>query len=57
MSVYLRNVDISVGALVLYQDPHSLNPWVCVVVDTPAYDGFVTLLLPDGRTTQANRMY
>ena len=57
MSVYLRNVEVSVGALVLYQDPHSLNPWVCVVVDKPAYDGFVTLLLPDGRTTQANRMY
>ena len=57
MSVYLRNVEVTVGALVLYQDSRSLEPWVCVIVDKPAYDGFVTLLLPDGRTTQVNRMY
>ena len=50
--------EIYVGGLVLYQDPHSLEPWVAVVVDTTVdYDGFITLLLPDGRTTQANRMY
>jgi len=47
-----------VGALVLYQDSHSLEPWVCVVIrNHSTYDGFVTLLLPDGRTTQVNRMY
>ena len=58
MSVYLRNVDVRVGALVLYQDPRSLEPLVAVVVDTTVdYDGFITLLLPDGRITQANRMY
>ncbi len=57
MSVYLRKVEVCVGELVLYQDPYSLEPWVCVVADLGGYDGFVTLLLPDGRTKQANRMY
>lgn len=46
------------GALVLYQDPRSLEPWVCVIVETRnSYDGFVTLLTPNGSRVQANRMY
>ena len=58
MSVYLREVDVCVGALVLLQDPFSLEPLVAVVVDaTVDYNGFIKLLLPDGRITQANRMY
>ena len=59
MSVYLRNVDVRVGALVLYQDPRSLEPWVCVIVEDVSnnYDGFVALLAPNGSTILANRMY
>ena len=60
--VYLRNVDVRVGALVLYQDPRSLEPWVCVIVDdgrdaVTFGKGFVTLLTPNGSRVQANRQY
>ena len=57
--VYLRNVEVCVGALVLYQDPRSLEPWVCVIIEDKGvgYDGFVTLLTPSGTRVQANRMY
>ena len=57
MSVYLRNVEIRIGALVLFHSPRSLEPLVSVVVNANDTNGFVTLLLPDGTIKQANKMY
>ena len=57
---YLSNRETDVGTLVLYQDARSLEPQVCVVVATSksgAFQGFVELLLPNGKTAQVNGSY
>lgn len=60
MSVYLSDAEIHIGTLVLYQDTRSLESQVCVVVATSkrgAFQGFVELLLPNGKIAQVNRSY
>tara|TARA_Y100000034_G_scaffold103120_2_gene128427 strand:- start:1248 stop:1442 length:195 start_codon:yes stop_codon:yes gene_type:complete len=58
--VYLREVEIKVGALVLYTEPRSLEPLVCVVTKDRAgnMDGdFCEIMLPSGKVIRANRLY
>ena len=60
--VYLREVEIKVGALVLYTEPRSLEPLVCVItkeriVGRDLHGDFCELMLPCGKTVRANRLY
>ena len=58
MSVYLRDVEINVGELVLYQHTRSLKTELCLITKISQGDGYyVTLLMSDGTLVEANRMY
>ena len=60
--VYLREVEIKVGALVLYVSRFSLEPIVCVItkeqVSGRDLNGdFCEIMLPSGKLIRANRAY
>ena len=60
--VYLREVEIKVGALVLYVSPHSLEPVVSVItkeriVGRDLNGDFCEIMLPCGKAIRANRLY
>jgi hypothetical protein len=60
--VYLREVEIKVGALVLYHSPHTLDTCVCVITKEritgrDLNGDFCEIMLPCGKTVRANRLY